>query len=217
MENGDPTSIKVVIIDDDKLVALSLKTILEASGSITIAATGNDGSEALHLYETHKPDVLVMDIRMKNVTGLEAAETILGKYPEAVILLLTTFNDDEYIVKALKLGVKGYILKQDFEGIEPAVKAVSCGQTVFGGEVMGKIPALMQEKKEENGDVFSEKDINEKEMAIIRLVADGLNNKEIAETLFLSEGTVRNYLSGILEKLELRDRTQLAVFYLKNM
>lgn len=216
MDNNNTTGIKVVIIDDDKLVALSLKTILEASGDISIVATGNDGSEALALYEEYKPDVLVMDIRMKNVTGLEAAETLLEGYPDAIILLLTTFNDDEYIVKALKIGVKGYILKQDFEGIGPAVKAVSCGQTVFGGDVMEKIPSLMSDSSEGGKAVFEERGINEKELAIIELVADGLNNKEIADRLFLSEGTVRNYLSSILEKLELRDRTQLAVFYLKS-
>ena len=210
---------KVIIIDDDYLVALSLKTILEASGNIDIVATGKDGSEALELYRTYKPDVLVMDIRMQNMTGLEAAGEVIDEFADARILLLTTFNDDEYIVKALKLGAKGYILKQDFEGIEPAIMAVAGGQTVFGGEVIGRIPSLMDSsvadtaKKSINEELL-EKDISEKEISIIELVAEGYNNKEIAEQLFLSEGTVRNYLSGILEKLELRDRTQLAVFYL---
>ena len=216
--------IKVIVIDDDHLVALSLKTILEASGNIDIAATGKDGSEALELYRAYRPDVLVMDIRMKNVTGLEAAGEVLDEFADAKILLLTTFNDDEYIVKALKLGAKGYILKQDFEGIEPAIMAVAGGQTVFGGEVIGKLPSLinMSAGMTASGDdvkkaidrELSEKNISEKEIAIIELVAEGYNNKEIAEQLYLSEGTVRNYLSGILEKLELRDRTQLAVYYL---
>ena len=216
--------IKVIVIDDDHLVALSLKTILEASGNIDIAATGKDGSEALELYRAYRPDVLVMDIRMKNVAGLEAAGEVLDEFADAKILLLTTFNDDEYIVKALKLGAKGYILKQDFEGIEPAIMAVAGGQTVFGGEVIGKLPSLinMSAGMTASGDdvkkaidrELSEKNISEKEIAIIELVAEGYNNKEIAEQLYLSEGTVRNYLSGILEKLELRDRTQLAVYYL---
>ena len=216
--------IKVIVIDDDHLVALSLKTILEASGNIDIAATGKDGSEALELYRAYRPDVLVMDIRMKNMTGLEAAGEVLDEFADAKILLLTTFNDDEYIVKALKLGAKGYILKQDFEGIEPAIMAVAGGQTVFGGEVIGKLPSLINMSAEmtASGDdvkkaidrELSEKNISEKEIAIIELVAEGYNNKEIAEQLYLSEGTVRNYLSGILEKLELRDRTQLAVYYL---
>lgn len=205
---------KVVVIDDDKLVAISLKTILEANEDISVVATGYNGEEAIALYGEHQPDVLLMDIRMEVMSGLEAAERILKEFPEAKILFLTTFSDDEYIIKALSMGAKGYILKQDFEGIVPALRAVLGGQSVFGGEVMGKLPVLMQSKEEFD---YTRYDINDKEQGIIELVAEGLSNKEIAEKLFLSEGTVRNYISSILEKLALRDRTQLAVFYYKNM
>ena len=204
---------RIIIVDDDQLVALSLKTILEADTSIEVAATGHSGVEAIALYNEHQPDVLLMDIRMENMNGLEAAEKILAEHADARILFLTTFSDDEYIVKALSVGAKGYILKQDFEGIVPALKAVYGGQSVFGGEIVGKLPVLMQSKEEFN---YSQYDINEKEQSIIELVAEGLSNKEISEKLFLSEGTVRNYISTILEKLALRDRTQLAVFYYKN-
>lgn len=205
---------RVVVVDDDKLVAISLKTILEADEEIAVVGTGYNGEEAIALYEQHKPDVLLMDIRMGVMSGLEAAEHILKSNSEAKILFLTTFSDDEYIVKALSIGAKGYILKQDFEGIVPALKAVCGGQSVFGGEVMGKIPVLMQSKEEFD---YSRYDISEKEKGIIELVADGFSNKEIAEKLYLSEGTVRNYISSVLEKLALRDRTQLAVFYYKNL
>lgn len=204
---------KIVVIDDDKLVAISLKTILEADTSIEVAAIGYDGKEAISLYETVRPDVLLMDIRMEQMSGLEAAEQILGKHPDAKILFLTTFSDDEYIVKALHIGAKGYILKQDFEGIAPALKAVFGGQSVFGGEIVGKLPVLMQTREAFD---YEQYDIHEKEQSIIELVAEGLSNREIADKLFLSEGTVRNYISTILEKLGLRDRTQLAVFYYKN-
>jgi len=139
---------------------------------------------------------------------------ILKNHPDARILLLTTFSDDEYIVKALKLGAKGYILKQNFDSIYPAITAVVNGQTVFGDEIMNKIPNLMT--NEGGGESYAEFGLSEKEFNIIRLVADGLNNKEISEKLFLGEGTVRNYISTILEKLDLRDRTQLAVFYYKH-
>lgn len=205
---------RVLVVDDDKLVAISLKTILEADAEISVIGTGYNGEEAIALYGEHLPDVLLMDIRMAVMSGLEAAEHILKEFPEAKILFLTTFSDDEYIVKALSIGAKGYILKQDFEGIVPALKAVCGGQSVFGGEVMGKLPVLMQSKEEFD---YSRYDINEKEQGIIELVADGLSNKEIAEKLYLSEGTVRNYISSILEKLALRDRTQLAVFYYKHV
>lgn len=202
---------KVVVVDDDQLVAISLKTILESDSQVTVAATGNDGKDAVALYESEHPDVLLLDIQMKEMSGLEAAEQILEKDPEAKILFLTTFSDDEYIIKALNLGAKGYILKQDFEGLLPALLAVEQGQSVFGGEVVNKLPVLMQTK---NSFDYSGYDIGEKEQEIIALVGAGKSNREIAEELFLSEGTVRNYISQILEKLSLRDRTQLAVFYL---
>jgi len=204
----------ILIIDDDKLVALSLKTILESTGRINVMAMGADGSDAIALYDEHNPDVLLMDIRMDKMTGLEAGEIILKKHPDAKILYLTTFSDDEYIVRALNMGAKGYILKQDFEGIAPALEAVMNGQSVFGEKVIEKLPILMNNKSKFD---FSEHEINEKEQEIITLVAEGLSNKEIATELFLSEGTVRNYLSEILEKLELRDRTQLAIFYYTNV
>lgn len=204
----------ILIVDDDKLVALSLKTILESTGRIKVMAMGENGKEAIRLYEEYKPDVLLMDIRMDKMTGLEAGEIILKKDCAAKILYLTTFSDDEYIVKALNIGAKGYILKQDFEGIAPALEAVMGGQNVFGEKVISKLPVLMNNKPVFD---YAEYNINEKEQEIIKLIADGLSNKEIASKLFLSEGTIRNYLSEILEKLNLRDRTQLAVFYYTNI
>lgn len=202
---------RVVIVDDDQLVALSLKTILEANEEISVVGTGNDGTEAVVLYEKERPDILLMDIQMKPMSGLAAAEQILKTDRDAKILFLTTLSDDEYIVKALDLGAKGYILKQDFEGILPALQAVQRGQSVFGGEIVSRIPVLMQSKSEFD---YAFYDIGEKEREIIALVGKGKSNREIADELFLSEGTVRNYISTILEKLSLRDRTQLAVFYL---
>lgn len=204
---------KVIIIDDDTLVSMSLKTILSANQDITVSAIGNDGKDALPLYEEYHPDVILMDIRMQHMTGLDAAEQVIGAHPEAKILFLTTFSDDEYIVKALSIGVKGYILKQDYEGLVPSIKAVMSGQTVFGGKIVNKLPDLMKNSGQFD---YAAHEINEKEFEIIQLVAQGLSNKEISEKTFLSEGTIRNYLSNILEKLDLRDRTQLAVFYYKN-
>ena len=205
---------RTVIVDDDNLVAISLKTILEADKDIEVVATGNDGKEAVELYSRYQPEVLLMDIQMKEMSGLEAAEQILQNHPQAKILFLTTFSDNEYIVKALNIGAKGYILKQDFEGIVPALRAVEQGQSVFGGEIVNKIPVLMQSKESFD---YAKYEISEKEQEIIEQVALGKSNKEIAKTLFLSEGTVRNYISSVLDKLSLRDRTQLAVFYYRNL
>ena len=200
----------IIIVDDDSLVAGALKTILEINEDVTVTATGSDGLEACELYRKYQPDILLMDIRMKNMSGLEASAAILKEFPQAKILLLTTFSDDEYIVKALRLGAKGYLLKQDYASILPALRAVYSGQSVFGTEIISRIPELLQSSAAFD---YSTYGINERELEIIELIANGYSNKEIASELFLSEGTVRNYLSSILDKLQLRDRTQVAVFY----
>lgn len=206
--------IRIIIIDDDDIVVMSLKMIAEASG-IEVVATGTSGEDAIKLYELHKPDILLSDIRMDGIGGTAAAAQILKEFPDAKILFLTTFSDDEYVTDALKYGVKGYILKQDFEGIVPAIRAVYKGQSVFGGDIIGRLPNMAKEHSSKD-DKFWNKGITEKEFEIIELVADGLSNKEIASKLCLGEGTVRNYFSSILDKLELRDRTQLVVYYYKN-
>lgn len=204
---------RVVVVDDDKLVCLSLKTILEVEKDISVVGTGNNGMEAIELYKSLKPDILLIDIRMETMTGLDAGETILKEDKNAKILFLTTFSDDEYIIKALKIGAKGYIIKQNFECIVPSLRAVHMGQSVFGEDIVSKIPSLISSSSKPDFSTFG---ITEKELDIIAVVAEGLSNKEIANRLYLSEGTVRNSLSTILEKLNLRDRTQLAIFYYKN-
>ena len=134
----------IIIVDDDPFVSLSLKTILEASGEINVLEIGNNGTEAVALYEACRPEVLLMDIRMDEMTGLEAAEVILKQHSDAKILFLTTFLDDEYIVKSLMLGAKGYILKQDFESLLPSLKAVAKGQNVFGNEIITRLPDFLE-------------------------------------------------------------------------
>ena len=205
---------KIVVVDDDRLVCQSLKTIIEAEDQIEVVGLGHNGEEAIALYRQLKPDVLLMDIRMDVMTGLEAAGTILGGDKEAKILFLTTFLDDEYIIKALKLGAKGYIIKQNFESIVPSLRAVQTGQSVFGQDIVTKIPGLLNSGEQNDQNSF---DLSDKEREIIDLVAQGLSNREMANSLYLSEGTVRNRISVILEKLALRDRTQLAIFFYKNL
>lgn len=202
---------KVLVVDDDRLVAASLKTILEADGGLEVVGTLNSGAQAVEQFGRLRPDVLLMDIRMEGMTGLDAAQTILAEYPDAKILFLTTFSDDEYIARALQIGVKGYILKQNFESIAPSVKTVFTGQRVFGDEIVTRLPAVQR-----SGGLTAY-GLTEREIGLLTEVADGRSNREIAERLFLSEGTVRNYVSALLEKLNLRDRTQLAIFYYKHI
>lgn len=202
----------IIIVDDDKLVCSALKTILESEPDFHVPAMGHNGNEAISLYKSHHPDLILMDIRMGELTGIDAGESILKEFPDAKILYLTTFADNEYIVKALRIGAKGYLLKQNFESIIPAIKAVSSGQNVFGDEIVSKLPNMSWSSKPS----LSGYNLTDRELDIINNVAEGLSNKEIANLLFLSEGTVRNYISTILEKLNLRDRTQLAIFYYKH-
>ncbi|MBO5617325.1 response regulator [Pseudobutyrivibrio sp.] len=208
---------RILLVDDDELITMSLEMIILAEAEFEIIGKGCSGREAVTLFDELTPDLLLMDIRMNDMNGLEAAEEILSKHKDATILFLTTFSDDEYIIKALKLGVKGYLLKQDYKSLPAALHAAINGQSVFGGAVIDKLPTLMS-KPNTTDDSFDYRkyDISEKEYEVIQLVAEGFSNKEISQKLFLSEGTVRNYLSTILEKLNLRDRTQLAIFYLKH-
>lgn len=204
----------ILLVDDDPIVCLSLKTILEAQADIQVVATGSNGHEAISLYHAHKPDLLLIDIRMPEMTGLEAAESILSMDAHAKILFLTTFSDDEYIIKALRIGAKGYLLKQHFESIVPAIKTVMLGQNVYGDEIMTRLPEMLIKSTHTTPPNLG---LTEKEYQIIEHVSEGLSNKEISDTLFLSEGTVRNYISAILDKLDLRDRTQMAIFYYQKL
>lgn len=204
---------KIVIIDDDPLVCLSLKTILEKEEDIEVVGIGNDGLDGIRLYEELKPDIVLMDIRMKNMDGIKSSKKIFDLDEEAKIILLTTFADNEYITKALDVGVKGYLLKDDIKSIAPALRTVNMGQSVFGKEIANMFKSALSSV---NKDFYNSYGLNEREVEIVELVANGLSNKEIAESIYLSEGTIRNYLSNILEKLGLRDRTQLAVFYYKS-
>ncbi|MFM1582086.1 response regulator transcription factor [Helcococcus bovis] len=199
---------KIILIDDDKLICDSLKIILESKG-YEVSGISHNGIDGFDLFENTHPDLVLMDIRMKEQNGIETSEKILKKYPDAKILLLTTFKDEKYITRAISNGVKGYILKDNFSSLLSSIETVLSGNIVFDSEV---VQSISIHKK---SDVTIE-NINQKEMEIIKLVAEGLNNKEIADKLFLSQGTVRNYLSTILDKLNLRDRTQLAIYYLNN-
>ena len=146
---------KVLIKDDDKLVSSSLQIILESNEEITVCATGNSGEEAILLYNEHKPDVLLMDIRMGALNGIQAGREILKSDSNAKILFLTTFSDNEYISEALSIGAKGYILKQNYESIAPSIIAVYNGQNVFGDEIIGKINCSIKPKKAPSSMNFS--------------------------------------------------------------
>ena len=208
-------SIRVVVVDDDAFVAASLATILSAEPDVDVVACGENGEDAVRLYDAHEPDVLLMDIQMPGMDGLAAAERILTARPSARIVFLTTFSDDEYIVRALRLGARGYLIKQEVATIAPALRSVMSGQNVLGEEVVGRVGKLMGSHAASTGQRGAQSDglLTEREQAVVSLVAEGLDNKEIAAQLYLSDGTVRNHISTILQKLGCKKRTQLAVWY----
>lgn len=201
---------RIMIVDDDPLVTQSLKIILEKDLDIEVVKLCSSGREAVEAYPEVKPDVLLSDIRMEDMDGLDATSEILKIDASAKVILLTTFLDDEYINRALKVGAKGYILKQDCASLGDAVRAVFGGQTVFGGKIVERLPDLLNRNESFSWEAYN---ITPKEKEVVELVAEGLSNKEIAQKLFLGEGTVRNMISSVLAKLDLRDRTQLACFY----
>lgn len=220
--------IRILAIDDDPFVCQSLATILGAQPDMAVAATGTSGPEAVSLFCEHAPDVLLLDIQMPGGDGLAAAERILGGWPDARIVFLTTFADNDYIARALSLGAKGYLIKHNVADIAPAVRAVAAGQCVLGGEVVSRLSASAARGSQagagqtgagqagaDSGAAgrFAAYGLTQREIAVVEQVAAGLDNTEIAAELHMSEGTVRNHISSILRKLGLRNRTQLAVLY----
>lgn len=212
---------RIAIVDDDPIVCQSLETILTATGTAEVLWMANDGDAAVRRYfETpaSRPDVLLIDIQMPGTSGLDAAREILVTDPAARILFLTTFADQSYIAQAMGLGAKGYLIKQDVATVGPALQAVMAGQVVLGAEVLGKLTERTPDPadSDDSGDTADSIEglLGEREREITALVAEGLDNRDIAARLFLSEGTVRNRISAILDKLGLTNRTQLAILWL---
>ena len=209
-------SIRIAIVDDDRFVCQSLQTILDAHDDLCVVAIGTSGAQAQQLYARYEPDILLMDIQMSQGDGLSAAERILAEHPHARIVFLTTFSDDVYIVRALRIGAKGYLIKQDVADIAPALRSVAAGQSVLGGQVVDRVDSLMNSSSFNDAVPFKAPQLTERENQIVELIAQGLDNREIAGRIYIGEGTVRNHISSILQKLELKNRTQLAVYYYRS-
>lgn len=211
--------IKVMLVDDEKLVRTGMNMILSTYEDIEVISTVANGEEALMECRKNKPDVILMDVRMPKCDGVLGTKLIKKEFENIKVLILTTFNDMEYIHEALKYGASGYLLKDtDYDLIYEGIKGCLKGNVVINPEVASKIlnENINYNKKSNLEDIKSNNGLNDKEINIIREVANGLSNKEIAESLFLSEGTIKNNISSILQKLSLRDRTQLTIFAFKN-
>lgn len=211
---------KVLIADDIMILRQGLKAVLEQDTDIEVVALAENGKEAFDKCKVYEPDVVLMDMRMPDYDGAYGIRAIKEQLPQIKVLVLTTFDDEETIEKALDSGADGYILKEmEDEKVIASVKSVYAGMSIFGDGVYKVMRSRMEqssEKKEPVGVMESDRHFTDRERDVIRLVAQGYDNKEIATELFLAEGTVRNNISRVLEKLSLKDRTQLAVYAVKH-
>lgn len=212
--------IKILIADDQELIRESLKIILSTNNEFEVIDTVGSGKEVVESIRRHIPDIILMDVRMPDMDGVQCTKFVKEVYPEIKVIVLTTFDDDEYIFSALKYGASGYLLKGvSLDELTSAIKTVLQGGAIFNPNVASKVTKIFSEMAKNN--IVAERipdedlpNLSDTEWKIIQQVSQGLSNKEIAEILKFTEGTIRNYLSVILDKLQLRDRTQLAIWYI---
>lgn len=206
--------IKILLAEDQVMVRQGLKMMIETDEEISVIGEADNGKEAVSLCEKGLFDVAILDIRMPVMDGIEAAKILRTRFPHIKILMLTTFDDSEYVMNALKLGVSGYMLKNgDTASLIRSIKSALSGGLSLEDQVASKVmPILLQNQEERQIDST----LTPRERAILKCIGEGLNNKEVAERLGLSVGTVKNQTSHVLDKLELRDRTQLAIYAIRH-
>lgn len=206
-----------MIADDQELIRESLKIVLESKPGLEVTAAVADGLEVIRSIRKNKPDIMLLDIRMPRLDGVSCTKIIKEGYPDIKIIILTTFDDDEYVFNALKYGASGYLLKGiSMDSLVEAINTVYQGQAMINPDIASKVLKFFSKLAGNNKTIHvpaeNIKTVTKNEWEIIKEVSKGRSNKEIAKDLNFSEGTVRNYLSTILDKLELRDRTQLAIW-----
>lgn len=207
--------IKVAIIDDQNIIAEGLQRILGSYEDIEVVAVGNDGDEAVNVVKNNSVDVLLMDIRMPNVNGVEAVKRIRQINKQVKILMLTTFDDDEYIIEAMASKANGYLFKDiHYDKLVEAIRNVYNGQYIIGPKVAQILAENINLDKKEK--LYKELELTDREKEIIPMIKEGFNNKQIALALFISEGTVKNYISNIYTKANVKNRVELVNFLNRN-
>ncbi|UPM55826.1 response regulator transcription factor [Gottfriedia acidiceleris] len=206
--------IKLIIADDNSFIREGLKIILSSYEEFEVLETVNDGNEALIYCQNNEVDVALLDVRMPNMNGVEATKHI-SEQTKTKPLILTTFDDDEYIIDAVKNGAKGYLLKNnDPERIREAIKSVFHGNTVMQDLVLDKIRTNLTSNASTADTKIDTSLFTQRELDVMALIAKGFSNKEISKQIYISEGTVANYITSILGKTGLEHRTQIAIFYI---
>ncbi|MEV6167209.1 response regulator transcription factor [Streptomyces sp. NPDC051954] len=205
----EPTAVRVLVVDDQQLIRDGIASLLSIRPGITVVGTASNGREAVTKAVELRPDVVLMDVRMPELDGVEAVAVLRRRAPECRVVMLTTFDDEEYVVQALRAGASGYLLKDlPAEELAQAIRLAHAGVTQLDSSVAGLLAAALPSPSAAPAPAVA---LSPREIDILRLVARGRTNREIATQLYLSEGTVKNHVSRILSRLALRDRTQAAL------
>ena len=209
--------IKVLLVDDQHLIRQGLKALLELETDLEIVGEAENGKEAIQVISQLEPDVVMMDIRMPVMDGVAATKEIQQNFSNIKVLVLTTFDDDEYVTKALQNGATGYLLKDTpSEEVAVAIRAVHKGYTQLGPGIAKKLltqfPSEIKNHSNQTEPPLGLTELTPREKEVLKLITSGDSNKEIAKKLYISEGTVKNHVTNILSRLNLRDRTQAAIF-----
>ena len=206
-------SIKIVIADDHRMIREGLKQLLELEGDITVIGEAGDGLSCLNLINEKEPDVLLLDINMPEMNGLQVLEKLKASKCKSKVLILTIHNEVEYLVKAVDIGVDGYVLKDsESDLLRKAIFTVNSGESYIQADLV----PLLKEKLARKDEFLDENILTKREMEVLKLITEGLFNKEIAYNLSISEKTVKNHVSNIFKKINVSDRTQAAVYAIKN-
>ncbi|MCJ7677270.1 MAG: response regulator transcription factor [Anaerolineales bacterium] len=203
---------RILLVDDHEVVRLGLRSLLEQRPNFEVVAEAATAREAVEKTRTHKPDVVVMDIRLKGGSGIEACQEIISQFPTAKVIMLTSYAEDEMLFSAIRAGAAGYVLKQiGGDDLVRAIEAVGRGEALLDPAVTQRVfQEVRKAAREEEASAFA--DLTQQEMHVLQLVSEGRTNRQIAEMLYLGEGTVRNYVSSILSKLNVRNRAEAAAY-----
>lgn len=210
-------TVQILLVEDQTIVRNGLKMILELDEQFKVKAEASNGMEALDQLQKHSIDLVMMDIRMPKMNGMEATKQIKSQYPDVKVIILTTFEDEEYAYQTLKDGANGFLLKSsEPERLLSSIHSVLNGGLALQEGIAAKLMPMLLHRTVESKNEKISITFTERELSIVKLVGEGRSNKEIANSLFLSVGTVKNHITNILQELDLRDRTQLAIYAVKN-
>ena len=214
MSGTEGRAVQVLIVEDQALVRQGLRTILDLEEGIQVVGEAADGVEALERISEVLPDVALVDVRMPRMDGIEFVRHLRQEYPHVMPIFLTTFDDDEYVFEGLRAGGRGYVLKDTpSEELAAVIKKVHRGEAVLGGQITSKvIDEFGRLSKAPGAEGAGSESLSEREIEVLKLVASGASNREIAKKLYITEGTVKNHISNVLRKLGFRDRTQAALY-----